>query len=110
MPGVNVFAADTGRRSPPALVLARQGHPRPPPRPPAPLAAPEEGFDEALTPEDRLIIDSMLGCSAVARRDSEGVAEEVIERTSADELMISCQVFDHAARLRSYEIAAQIQR
>jgi hypothetical protein len=29
-----------------------------------------------------------------------------IERTGADELMITCQMFDHEARLRSYEIAA----
>ena len=29
-----------------------------------------------------------------------------IARTGADELMITCQMFDHAARLRSYEIVA----
>jgi hypothetical protein len=28
-------------------------------------------------------------------------------RTGADELMITSQVFDHAARLRSFEIAAE---
>jgi alkanesulfonate monooxygenase SsuD/methylene tetrahydromethanopterin reductase-like flavin-dependent oxidoreductase (luciferase family) len=29
-----------------------------------------------------------------------------IARTGADEIMITAQIFDHAARLRSYEIAA----
>jgi hypothetical protein len=29
-----------------------------------------------------------------------------IERTGADELMITAQIFDHAARLRSFEIAS----
>jgi len=29
-----------------------------------------------------------------------------VERTGADELMITCNMHDHAARLRSYEIAA----
>jgi hypothetical protein len=29
-----------------------------------------------------------------------------VERTGADELMITSQVFDHTARLRSFEIAA----
>ena len=29
------------------------------------------------------------------------------ERTGADELMVTAQVFDHAARLRSFEIAAE---
>jgi hypothetical protein len=28
-----------------------------------------------------------------------------IDRTEADELMVTCQVFDHHARLRSYELA-----
>jgi hypothetical protein len=30
-----------------------------------------------------------------------------IKETGADELMITCQIFEHAARLRSFEIAAE---
>jgi hypothetical protein len=33
-----------------------------------------------------------------------------VERTKADELMITAQIFDHAARLRSYEITADIHK
>jgi alkanesulfonate monooxygenase SsuD/methylene tetrahydromethanopterin reductase-like flavin-dependent oxidoreductase (luciferase family) len=33
-----------------------------------------------------------------------------IERTGADELMITSQIFEHAERLRSYEITADIRR
>ena len=33
-----------------------------------------------------------------------------VERTGADELMVTSQIFDHAARLRSYEIAAEALR
>jgi hypothetical protein len=32
-----------------------------------------------------------------------------VERMSADELRISCQVFDHEARLREYEILARVR-
>jgi len=32
-----------------------------------------------------------------------------IRRTGADELMIASQIFDHSARLRSYEIAARLR-
>ncbi|KAF0245535.1 MAG: luciferase-like [Planctomycetota bacterium] len=110
MPGVNVFAADTdaeARRlwSSLAKVILdlHTGRPRR-------LAAPEEGLVEALTAEDRMIIDSMLGCSAVGSPATvRAWLKRFIERTSADELMISCQVFDHAARLRSYEIAASVR-
>jgi hypothetical protein len=30
-----------------------------------------------------------------------------VERTGADELMITSQIFDHEARMRSYQITAQ---
>jgi len=33
---------------------------------------------------------------------------EFIERTGADEIIVASQVFDHAARLRSYEIVADV--
>lgn len=108
MPGLNVFAADTDREarriwsSLAKVVLDLQrGRPRR-------LAAPEEGFVEALTEEDRYAIDGMLACSAVGSPETvRAWLKEFVERTKADELMISCQVFDHAARLRSYEIAAE---
>jgi alkanesulfonate monooxygenase SsuD/methylene tetrahydromethanopterin reductase-like flavin-dependent oxidoreductase (luciferase family) len=31
-----------------------------------------------------------------------------IAQTGADEIMVSSQIFDHAARLRSYAIAAEV--
>ena len=34
--------------------------------------------------------------------------QQFIERTGADEVMVTSQVHDHAARLRSYEITAQV--
>jgi hypothetical protein len=33
-----------------------------------------------------------------------------LEATRADEIIITGQIFDHAARLRSFEIAADVQR
>jgi alkanesulfonate monooxygenase SsuD/methylene tetrahydromethanopterin reductase-like flavin-dependent oxidoreductase (luciferase family) len=42
--------------------------------------------------------------------DAATVAERIeafVERTGADELMITSQIFDHEARLRSYEIVAE---
>ena len=49
----------------------------------------------------------MLSCSAIGSADK--ILEEIkafIAKTEADELMITSQVFDHAARLHSYEITA----
>jgi hypothetical protein len=34
--------------------------------------------------------------------------EALIEETDADELMLTAQIYDHAARLRSFQIAAEV--
>ena len=34
--------------------------------------------------------------------------EAFIARTQADEVMVVAQIFDHAARLKSFELAAQV--
>ena len=46
----------------------------------------------------------------VAKTTVRNALAAFIERTKADELMITAQIFDHSARLRSYEIAADIQK
>jgi luciferase family oxidoreductase group 1 len=107
MLGVNVFAAETddqGRRLftslQQAFVSLRRGHP-------GPLPPPVDGFVERLLPGDRRLLDDMLSYSAVGSPDTVRRAlEAVVARTGADELMLSSQIYDHAARLRSYELAA----
>ena len=49
-----------------------------------------------------------LSCSIVGspERVRQGLAD-FVRRTGADELMVTAQVYDHAARVRSFEIAAQ---
>jgi luciferase family oxidoreductase group 1 len=59
------------------------------------------------SPGERALLDQVLACSAigspstVARR-----LRELAARTGADELILASQIFDHRARVRSYEIAA----
>lgn len=53
----------------------------------------------------------MLKYSFVGARETVGRAlQEFAELTQADELMIVTSTYDHAARLRSYEIVAQISK
>lgn len=57
------------------------------------------------------MLDQVLSCAAIGSPTT--VARElaaVVARTGADELMITSQIFDHAARRHSYEIAAQVRR
>jgi luciferase family oxidoreductase group 1 len=109
MLGFNVFAADTDEEAhfratsmQQAFVSLRSGRP-------TRLQPPVRGYLEALAPQERAMLDAVLSCSAIG--SPETVAQQLkafIAHTKADELMITSQIFDHAARLRSYEITAQV--
>ena len=111
MLGFNVFAADTDAEArwlatsmQQAFVNLRSGRPMQ-------LPPPLEGYENQLPPAAKALLADVLTCSAVGARDTVRAAlTEFIARTKPDELMITCQMFDHAARLRSYEIAAQIRQ
>jgi alkanesulfonate monooxygenase SsuD/methylene tetrahydromethanopterin reductase-like flavin-dependent oxidoreductase (luciferase family) len=68
-------------------------------------------YESRLTQQERMLLDHALSCSAIGSPQTVRHAlESFIAATGADELMITSQIFDHAARLRSYEITADIHR
>ena len=109
MLGFNVFAADSDEEAAfqatsmqQAFVNLRTGRP-------SRLQPPVKGYLESLGQAERAMLDSVLSCSAIG--SPETVAAQMkafIAHTRPDELMITSQIFDHAARLRSYEITAAI--
>ena len=107
MLGFNVFAADTDEQAQylstsmqQAFVNLRSGRP-------STLPPPVADYLATQGPQERALIDSVLSCSAVgAPATVRAALRGFVERTGADELMITSQVFDHAARLRSYEIVS----
>jgi alkanesulfonate monooxygenase SsuD/methylene tetrahydromethanopterin reductase-like flavin-dependent oxidoreductase (luciferase family) len=53
----------------------------------------------------------MLACSIVGSADTVRAGlERLIAATGADELMVASAIYDHGARLRSYEILAEVGR
>ena len=111
MLGFNIIAADTDEEArflftsvQQAFINLRSGRAGKLPRP-------VRDFDKRLNPVERSILESTLSASAVGSPETvrRGL-EEFIARTGADELMITAQIHDHEARLRSYEIAAQVQK
>ncbi len=111
MLGFNVFAADTDAEAhvlassmQQAFINLRTGNP-------TQLPPPDKDYLKNLGPRERAILDQVLPYSAIGSRLT--VANELetfIARTGADELMITSQIFDHAARLRSFEIAREFAR
>jgi luciferase family oxidoreductase group 1 len=108
MLGFNVIAADTVEEAThlftsiqQAFLNLRRGEP-------AQLPPPVAGFADRMAPAERAMLDQALACSAVGSPETvrRGVGE-FVARTSADELIVASQIYDHAARLRSYELLAE---
>jgi luciferase family oxidoreductase group 1 len=72
---------------------------------------PIDDIETYWTPMEKAQVAQMLGCSIVGDVDAvrAGVAS-LVEQTAADELMIVSDIFDHTARLHSYELIAQAMR
>ncbi|CAN5536714.1 LLM class flavin-dependent oxidoreductase [soil metagenome] len=104
---VNVFAAETDEAAARLATSHFQAHLElargNPVTLPPPLASP----DILAEPTARHFLQgSIIGSPATVKAGLAALAEE----TQADELMIHSMIYDHEARLRSYEILSEIQR
>ena len=111
MLGYNAIAADSDEEAQllatsvqQAFVALRTGHP-------VRLPPPLENYAETLPPEARAILRQVLSCSAIGSPATvRNAIEAFVERTGADELMITAQVHDYQARLRSFELVMKAVR
>jgi luciferase family oxidoreductase group 1 len=105
MVGVNVFAADTDAAAQRLFTSLQQQFLNLRRGTPGLLQPPVEHVEMSEMDHAGVVHAlsfSVVGSPATVER---GLAE-VIERTGADELMITAQIYDQEARLRSFEIAA----
>lgn len=75
---------------------------------PGPLPPPREDFEASLTGADRQMLSEVSSCSATG--DVSVVRDELrgfISRTGTDEIMVVGHIYDHSARLRSFQIAME---
>ena len=108
MLGFNVCAADTTEEAryhatsmQQAFVNLRSGRP-------SQLPPPIEGYADRISADERAMLDQVLSCSAIGSPPMvQAALRDFAGRTGADELIIASQIFDHTARLRSYEITAR---
>jgi luciferase family oxidoreductase group 1 len=74
------------------------------------LKPPIDDIETYWTPVEKLQASRMLSCSFVgSQKTVERELKEFIAKTGVDELMVSSAIYDHAARLRSYELLAGLQ-
>jgi alkanesulfonate monooxygenase SsuD/methylene tetrahydromethanopterin reductase-like flavin-dependent oxidoreductase (luciferase family) len=107
MLGFNVFAADTDEEADllstsvqQAFVALRTGQP-------TQLRPPAAHYADDLPLQARAILKSVLSCSAIGNPETvRRQVDEFVARTKPDELIVTSQIYDSAARLRSYELLA----
>jgi luciferase family oxidoreductase group 1 len=70
---------------------------------------PVDSMDGLWTPRERALVEDKLGTAIVGGPETlQRKLTQFIEATKADEIMIATDVYNHADRLRSYEIAAEV--
>lgn len=109
MLGVNVFCADTDERARRSFTSIQQAFVNLRTGRAGRLPAPVPGYEQQLGPMERAILEQALSCSFVGTPETvrRGLAT-FVERTRADELMVTSQMWDHGERLRSYELTADL--
>jgi luciferase family oxidoreductase group 1 len=109
MVGVNIFAAETDEEAHHLATSQQQMHLGLVRGTPGKLPPPVENMDDAWLPHERISVESMLRASIIG--NAAAVDEKLrafLETTQADEIIINSMIFDHAKRIRSYEIVADV--
>jgi luciferase family oxidoreductase group 1 len=110
MIGVHVVAAETDQEArllatslEQAFVNLRSGRP-------TPLPPPRAGFTEQLTAEQAAMLGEVLACAAIGSPATVAQRlQSLMARTEADEVILTSQIFDHGARVRSFELIAGLR-
>ena len=107
---VSVFAADTDRDAARLFTSLQQQFVNLHRGTPGPLNPPVENVEMDWSPAEaagveRALSEAIVGSRATVKR---GLAA-FIERTQVDEIMVTAQIFEHAARVRSFEIVAGVR-
>jgi len=109
MAGFNVFAADSEAEARRLFTSVQQQFVRLRRGRPGPLPPPLETLEGFWTPAEKFGVEHALSCSAVGTPEQvEAALRAFIAETGVDEIMATGQIYDHAARLRSFEILAEI--
>jgi luciferase family oxidoreductase group 1 len=109
MLGVNIVAAETDAEAKflfsslqQSFLNIRSGRP-------GRLPPPVEDFEQRIDRYGAAMLADALSCAIVGGPDTvrRGL-DDFVNRTGADELMVTANIFDHAKRKRSFEIVAEV--
>jgi luciferase family oxidoreductase group 1 len=109
MAGVNVAAAETDEEARRLFTTAQQAFANLHRGRPGPYPPPVDDIERTWTPAERagasrMLTHSIVGSPATVRA---GI-DQFVETTRVDELMVVSAIYDHTARVRSYELLAEV--
>ncbi len=111
MVALNVFAAETDAEAERLATSQHQSFLNLIRGVPGKIKPPVDSMDAIWTAQEKALVQSRTGGSIIGNRETvKAKLDQFLAETNADELMINAMTFDHAARLRSYEIVADIWR
>jgi luciferase family oxidoreductase group 1 len=107
--GVNAFVAESDAAGRRIFSSAQQQFLNMVRGTPGLLPPPVDSMDGIWLPHERALVEQRTRCSAVGSPETVRLwLERFIGETEADELIVAGQIFDHAARLRSFELVAEL--
>jgi luciferase family oxidoreductase group 1 len=110
MVAANIVAADTDEQARRLFTSLQQSFVRLRRGTPGKLAPPVDDINTWAAPMELAGLDHSLVYSFVGTADTVAHGlKSFLEMTQADELIVSGHIFDHAARLHSYELAARVR-
>jgi luciferase family oxidoreductase group 1 len=109
--GVNVVAADTDAEARLLATSGRQAFASLRRGMPTTLPPPNPEFEKDVVPFGHVPVQEITSISMVGSPGTvrDGL-REFIAQTAADEIMVVSHIYDHAARVKSYEIVADVMR
>ena len=107
--GVNVFAAETDAEARRLFTSAQQQFTRMVRGTRGKLPPPIDDIETYWTPAEKEQASAMLKYSFVGSPDTvRSGLQQFVDETGVEELIVASAIYDHPARLRSYEILAQL--
>ena len=109
MLGVNVVAADSDAEARYLFSSTQQSFLNIRSGRPGRLPPPVQDFDARIDPYGRALLNGALSCAVVGSAETVRAGlEAFVQRTGADELIVTTNIFDHSRRKRSFEIVATL--
>ena len=109
MVGVNVIAAETDEEAEFLATSMQQQFLNLFRNNPSPLLPPVKNLEGQLSDYEKMLLDSRIGSSIVGSPETIKIKlQQFLNETQADEMIINAQIFDHQARLKSFELVSEV--